>query len=290
MVGIGELIKKKSLKNGITEEFYVLKEDKKIKHGSALTTYKDILENKYIIEYGQYEQDKKSGKWLSFYFIDPSNSLKSQGNYVNGLKEGDWKCCYPGNSSNKNIQTLFGSEKRTQITETKRDSKSFQIRYDTTGQQLSSTGKYKEDKKIGVWKYYSRSGYLLHSYDHDSKEFLQNSLRDPENDFLVFLGGPERFYNYYYIGQQEIKTNSTITKTSEVIYEIEKNGNYRLVSIYGDENYKIQIEQILKTIPHEWVLLNDQGSKKLQLISKIVVTENSFNRYQSTLNFKVTKE
>jgi hypothetical protein len=282
-----ELVKKKKHKDGVVEEFYVLKENKNIKQGPVLTTYKDILDNKYIVEFGQYEQNMKSGRWLSFYFVDPTNSLKSLGSYTNNLKQGDWRYYYPGNSSNKNIQTLFGAEKRTQIIETKKDSKIFQIEYDTLGQQVMSAGKFKDDIKIGVWNYYSRSGYLLHSYNHDSDEFSQNNLRDPSNDFMVYLGGPERFYSYYYIGQQEIGTKSPIAKTSEVTYEIEKNGNYKLVSAYGDENHKIHTEQILKTIPNDWILLNDDNSKKLLLISKIEVSENAFNRFKSSLDFKV---
>jgi hypothetical protein len=284
-----ELVKKKRYNNGVTEEFYVLKQDKNVKQGSALTTFKDILDKKYIVEFGQYVQNKKSGKWLSFYFVDPNNSLKSAGDYANDLKQGNWRYYYPGNASSKNIQTIFGAEKRTNIIETKKDTKVFQIVYDTVGQQVISTGKYKDDKMVSIWHYYSRSGYLLHSYDHDSKEFSRNNLSDPDNDFLVYLGGPERFYNHYYMGQQEIRTKSPITKTSEVIYEVERGGTYKLLSAYGDENYKIQMDQILKTIPNEWILLNDASTKKLQLISKIVVTENTFNRFKSTLDFKVVR-
>jgi hypothetical protein len=264
-----------------------LKDSKNIKQGPALTTYKDILDKKYIVESGQYDQNKKSGKWLSFYFIDPSNSLKSIGSYTNDQKEGPWKYYYPFTSSTKSVQTLFGAEKRTNIIETKKNVQEFKIEYDTSGQQVSSNGKYQGGKKFGIWNYYSRSGYLLHIYDHDSNNLLRSNLRDPNNDFLVYLGGPERFYNYYYIGQQETETKSPISITSEVIYEIEKDGNYKLVAAYGDENFKTQIEQILKTVPNEWILLNSETRKKLRLTSKIIVTENSFNRFKSSLDFNV---
>lgn len=281
-----DLVKKKKFKDGVTEEFFVLKEAKDTKHGSALTTYKDVLDKKYIVEFGQYDQNKKSGEWLSFYFIDPANSLKSKGSYANNLKQGNWTYYYPGSSS-RSTQSLFGAEKRTNIIEVKKDMKAFHIEYDTVGQQIICKGKYQSGKKIGIWDYHSRSGYLLHSYDHDLNEFSENNLRDPNNDFLVYLGGYERFYSSYYMNQQEIRATPPIVKTSEVIYEVEKSGNYKLVSSYGDENYRIQVEQTLKTIPNEWILLNSKRSGKLHLISKIVVTENSFSRFKSSLDFKV---
>lgn len=282
-----ELVKKRINKDGLTEEFFVLKNDKNIRQGPAMITYKDILDKKYIAEFGQYDINKKSGKWLTFYFIDPSNSLKSIGSYIDDMKEGYWRYYYPRSSSGILLKQLSGAEKNTNITETKKSAQTFQIEFDTIGQQLICTGEYREDKKIGIWDYYSRTGYLLQRYNHDSGEFLQNNLREPNNDFIVYLGGPERFHNYYFTGQQEIKTKAQIKKTSEVIYEIDNKGIYKLISSYGDENFKIQVDQILKTIPGEWICLNNESSKKLQLISKIVVNDDLFTRFYYSLDFKV---
>lgn len=198
-----DLVKKRKYKDGVTEEFFVLKEDKKIRHGSTIITFNDIFNRQYIVEFGQYDQNKKSGKWLSFYFGDPSNPLKSIGDYSNDLKQGEWRYYYPGNASNNSMRTLLGGEKRTIVVEPKKNTKVFQIAYDTTGQQIISRGKYIDDEKVGIWNYYSRSGYLLHSYNHDSKELVRNNLADPDNDFLVYLGGPERFFNYYHTQQQD---------------------------------------------------------------------------------------
>jgi antitoxin component YwqK of YwqJK toxin-antitoxin module len=282
-----ELVKKKKYKDGLTEEFFVLKNDKNIRQGPALTTYNDILDKKYIAEFGQYDLNKKSGTWLTFYFIDPGNSLKSIGSFKDDLKEGYWRYYYPRSSSGILLKQLSGTEKSTKITETKKSAQTFQIEFDTTGQQITCTGEYRDDKKIGIWDYYSKTGYLLQRYNHDSSEFLQNNIKEPNNDFLVYLGGPERFYNYYFMEQQEIKINPLIKLTSEVIYEIDNKGNYKLISSYGDENFKIQVDQILKTIPGEWICLNNESSKKLQLISKIVVNDDSFTRFKYSMEYKV---
>jgi len=284
-----ELVKRKKEKDSITEEFYALKEDKDIKHGSALTTYKDILDKKYIVEYGQYDQSKKSGEWLTFYYVDPSNPLKSIGSYTNDLKQGEWRYYYPGSPSTNSIQTLFGGEKRTNIIPGTKDAKMFRIEYDTIGQKMICTGKYNDDKKIGIWNYYSQSGYLLQRYDHDGNAFMENYLRDSDNDFLIYLGGAERFSNYFRMGQQELKYREPIAKTSEVIFEVQKNGSYKVVSSYGDPVHRKQTEKVLETIPNDWIPLNGDAQKKLQLVSRIEVTENTFNKYKFLLEFKVVE-
>jgi antitoxin component YwqK of YwqJK toxin-antitoxin module len=282
-----ELYKKKKYKDGVTEEFYVIKEDKTIRHGPSLTRFKDILDNICIIEFGYYTLNKKSGKWLTFYFADGSNSLKSIGNYDNDLKSGDWKYYYAQTSSGKSIQNLFMPERKADIVKTKNSSQAFQIEYDTVDLRPISAGKYENDNKIGIWNYYSRSGYLIHSYNHDSKELTTNNLRDGGNDFLIYLGGPERFVSLFHIGQQEMRLEPSIVKTSEIILEVDWNGGYTVINAYGDENYKVYILQILSTIPNDWILLNKESKKKLQLKSKVVVTENAFNRFRSTLDFNL---
>lgn len=285
-----ELKWKRKYKDGVTEEFYVLKGDKKIKQGPSLRTYKDMLDNKYVIDFGQYDQNMKSGRWLTFYYIvDPLNSLKTDGSYINNVKHGKWNYYYPATSSNRSIQRYLGAEIRTKVVNTKKKDLNFKIEYDTSEQQLLCAGQYEKGIKIGVWNYYSSTGYLLHSYDHDANTFVQNKFIDPDNDFLVFLGGPERFYNFYYMGDGNLKTQPKLEQTSEVIYEVEKSGNFKLVHASGDENYQKQVEDVLNSIPNEWIILDETSSKKLQLTAKLIVSGNTFNKYNYILEFKVVK-
>ncbi|WP_343857413.1 hypothetical protein [Fulvivirga kasyanovii] len=279
-----ELAKKKKNKGGIKYEYYVLKADKNMKHGESLTTYEDILNNKFIIEYGHYKYGIKDGDWLSFYYSHPSNFLKSAGEYINGKREGEWRYYYPGVSNGKSLQTLLGADKVTSVISNKHG---FVVEFDSTGQQILCSGEYNEDKKVGEWSYYSRSGYLIHQFDHSSKEFVLNRLREEGNDFLVFLGGPERFYNCYNTLQFEIKMKSPITKTSEVVYEVDQNGAYNYISAYGDEAFKDQVDQVLSEIPNDWVWLDVESKKKVQIVAKVQYNPDSFNRYQFSLDLNV---
>ncbi|UII32147.1 hypothetical protein LVD17_28080 [Fulvivirga ulvae] len=279
-----ELTKKKKNKGGITQEYYVLKADKNMKYGESLTTFKDILNNQFLIEYGYYKYGIKDGVWLTFYYSNPSNFLKSAGEYRNGKREGNWRYYYPGLSNGKSLQTLLGAEKRTSAISGK---DGFIVAFDSTGQQIVCSGKYSEDKKVGVWSYYSRSGYLIHQFDHSSKEFVLNRLREEDNDFLAFLGGPERFYNSYHTLQFEIKMKSPISKSSEVVYEVDQNGTYKFIHAHGDEKFKEQVEQVLSEIPNDWVWLDAESNKKLQIVSKVLYNPDSFNRYQFSLDLNV---
>jgi antitoxin component YwqK of YwqJK toxin-antitoxin module len=282
-----DLVKKKKYKDGITEEFFVLKENKVVRQGQSLTTYTYILDNKYVLEFGQYDKNLKTGKWLFFYYNNPSNFLKSVGNYKDDKKEGHWQYYFPASSSGPKLPTIFGSEKRTSISEPKKGVNEFQIQIDSSGQQLMSSGDYSNDKQVGVWEYFSYSGHLIHKFDYSSNELLQNNLREPGNDFITFLGGPERFHNLYATGQQEIEIKSPITKTSEVTYELAKSGEYKLIQGYGDDAFNNHVNLILQTIPKDWIYLDSNSSKKIQIISKVVYTENTFNRYKFSLDIKV---
>ena len=282
-----ELTKKKKWKDGNTEEFFVLKENKVIRQGQSLTVYKDILDNKYIIEFGQYDKNLKTGKWQFFYYVYPSNSLKAVGIYKDDKKNGLWKDYFPARSSGSKLMTLFGSEKRTNIIEPKKGVKQFQIQVDSSGQQLMSSGQYLNDKQVGIWEYFSYSGHLIHRFNHSTNELLQNNLREVDNDFVIFLGGPERFQNLYYNGQEEIKIKSPITETSEVTYELCENSEYKFIQGYGDEAFKNHVHQILQAISKDWIYLNPNTSKKVQIVSKVLLTENSFSRYNFSLDIKV---
>lgn len=284
-----ELKKKTSKRNELLEEFYVLKENKDVKFGPSMTTYSDPIGNKYLVTYGQYCNNKKTGSWMSFYYKNPSNFLKSKGNFSDDKKDGHWKYYYPGENSKNKIPVLFGSEKRTLVLKNKRDENKFNILIDSSGQQIICEGVYQNDRKVGIWKYYSFSGFLFHVYNHTTQEFIQNNLRIQNNDFLVFLGGPERFSNYYYTIQAESAKELQITKSSEVVYEVDINGNYKFISATGDENYKSKVFEILMEIPNEWIFLKAESIKRLQIISNVIVDNDSFVRNKYNLEIRIVE-
>ncbi len=285
-----ELKRKTRMRNEMIEEFFVLKENKDVKHGSSLTTYfYGPMNYKFLVAYGEYYNNKKTGCWMHFYYKHPSNFLKSKGSFLDDKKNGYWRYYYPPDYSNNKMSGLIGNEQRTAVLKSKRDENKFNIVIDSTGEQIICEGLYQNDMKVGIWKYYSQSGFLFHAYNHTTEELIQNNLRIPDNDFLVYLGGPGRFLNYYYTLQEESTKESPISKSSEVIYEIDKQGNYKLISATGDKKYKSKVFEILKEIPNEWIFLKAESVKKLQIVSSVIVDNDSFVRNRFNLEFRVVE-
>jgi hypothetical protein len=281
-----ELTKKKKHKDNLTEEYFVLNADKAIRQGQSLTTNQDIFGKKYIVEFGQYEKNMKTGKWFYFYYLDPSNFLRSSGNYLAGKREGFWRYFYPANNPKPSLTTYLGSEKRTKVTESAKGDKEFHVEIDSSEQHTQSSGEYTDDKKTGVWEYFSRSGYILHRFNHSTNTLLENNLRQPDIDFITYLGGPERFQNEYFLGSQEVRPKLTPSKSSEVIYEIDKTCEYQYIQAYGEESFRTTVNQIIKTIPNDWVFLKPDSNKKLRIIFKVDYIPDSFQRYTFSITTK----
>jgi hypothetical protein len=181
---------------------------------------------------------------------------------------------------------MFGSEKRTHIEDSKKSAGEFQVRFDSTGQRVMCTGGYVNDEKRGIWIYYSSSGYVLHKFDHSTGQLIQNNLREANNNFVTFLGGPERFQNYYFTAQQEIDIKPPIEETSEVEFEVDSQSAYVFRQGYGSDAFRKQVDQILRAVPPDWIWLDLNSPKKLCIVSKVTYTPNTFARYNFSLEFK----
>ena len=58
-------------------------------------------------------------------------------------------------------------------------------KYDQSGGQIRIKGDYKDDKEIGIWKYYNSKGELLQEFDFDKNVFIFNSECESEREYEV---------------------------------------------------------------------------------------------------------
>lgn len=86
--------KTKKIKNTVKEQFreynevyYVLKSDKKTKHGLY---FKKDKQNNEVIERGYFKNGLKDSVWSYYYPFSKKQTLKSQGNFKNNTKSGEW--------------------------------------------------------------------------------------------------------------------------------------------------------------------------------------------------------
>ncbi|NEM97893.1 toxin-antitoxin system YwqK family antitoxin [Pontibacter burrus] len=263
-----KLTKKQHYKNGISEKYFVLKSDKSVKHGQYLRTYNDVWFKDYIIDFGEYSNNQKTGKWYEFYAKDPNNFLRATGEFSNDKKEGWWQLFYLENSAD--IAISLGSQKITAIIEPRKSSDKYNITIDTTRLKKESEGNYSNGSKTGIWSYFDVDGALIHQYDHSSKKLVAINYTLSPTAYVLYLGNGDRFLNYYRAAQQDIQlTNSkppVITKPSEVVFEASDDGTYKQISGFGDQQFMAHVTRIVQSIPQEWVYLDKENPQRVHLV------------------------
>jgi len=258
-----ELVLKKDQKGSIKEEYFVLRNDKKVKHGNYISTFKFQMYITNIVEFGQYKNNERDGLWLSFYYTRSKNSLRSYGNYKDGLKDGVWFNYYTIDPPFFKVSLLTGSDKKTNILNREKGVDEFKIEVDTTGSKLMAYGEYFEGKKIDIWEYFNRNGILIQKYNYSKNTFEYILKKDQP---LIFIGGTDKFLNEFFIVDEEIKLNRRITETSKLIYEIDKDGNYKFIDGSGESSFKNHIDEVIQKIPSDWICIDSTSGDVLQFI------------------------
>jgi len=166
----------------INEVYYVLKDDKSLKHGKYLK-YREISKGLNLpIEYGSYDRNKKTGIWLIFNESTYQNPLRIIAEYANGEKNGQWVYYYsPNNSGNYSIQTT-GNIRLSNVNAPKGENAEFNITVDTLGIKTAAVGYFINNRKIGKWRYYFKNGPLAEEYDFS----LNKEIYSCENNTIDF--------------------------------------------------------------------------------------------------------
>ena len=245
---IGQETKKKRVQKGkYIEDYNVLKENKKIKHGQYVKFEKDVFDRKIPIEFGFFEKGKRVGEWYFFY---PNGALESFGNYKDGERYGLWKEYYkPTISEGESFTFFFNIHHDIKVNENK------QIMVEKKNKLISAVGVYESNKKLGAWNYYDGKGNLIHKYNHSSDTLLFSSAPDSTNRSYPYLGGIERFYQHYFAKDEEFgyKTSPSESKVALKLDISDKSMSVTRVSSTGDEKIVSKVEKIIKIIPDDWI-------------------------------------
>lgn len=262
-----ELQKKISYSNRpVKQEFYVLKINKKIKHGQFISSYKHSIYKRQLVELGQYQNNQKDGSWLSFYYLPAENPLKSIGSFQKNKKIGYWIYFYPfvRDTLNKELFNESKIYKKTKYVGEDKLNQTFNVALDTSGIIPLCHGYYENDKKVGIWDYFSTTGKKTHIYDHSTDSLIYQLHQQDSLPFL-YLGGFERFGIIF---NTIILENGLLPLTAECKYKISAPGQYIQVGCTGDENLKRKSQYLLSQIPPEWIVNRKSVKKNLYLTSK----------------------
>jgi hypothetical protein len=241
-----ELKRKRKQTGDYLEEYTVLKENKKIKHGEYVKYELDILDNKSISEIGQFEHGKKTGKWYIFF---SSGLLRSEGQFEDDQKRGIWIYYYEPREPKTNIISMLTTNKGIIFKE------DGTISIDKSNSIKSSEGVFLLDIKIGAWNYYSRQGQLLHQFNHSSEHLSINNIPDSLNNSCPYLGGYDRFYSNFYTQQRKLGFKlPSIESSVTIVIRVKDNPiSFELTELYGDKDFAQIVAQTLRTLEQDYI-------------------------------------
>lgn len=242
-----ELKKKKKVSGNYLEEYTVLKEDKKIRHGQYIKYRIDILDNKSISVIGQFNSGKKIGNWFYFY---PNGQLEIEGRFENDQKEGLWRYYYRPLDDKPNISSLFEVNKGLIFKE------DGNVEVDKSNLTISSEGVFRIGTKIGSWNYYTREGQLFHKFDHSSNELISGIANDSLNRVCPFLGGVDRFNSQFFAINTQLSTTLPSSNSKVILKLIPKHSpiSVEIIKSIGDDEFIKSVLKTIETMDNDYIL------------------------------------
>ena len=243
---------------------------KDIKNGQHTNYYyNDDDEKLFLKEYGQYNNDEKSGLWKTFYIEGKIEKLLTFTNYLNDIKNGNFQeiqndSLIIGNYKNDELdgsykiyrdlkKLLVGGIINTNPNELILVSQGQYIDGKKTGnwknfdlsKSLINEGNYEEDLKEGEWKYY----YPSYVKEDNTKEPFSNELYLIENYSGGKLNGKStrfsRFEDEEYpcdeTDENGNKIETCTRKIFEKIYEVSNFKNDKLNGSYELKNSENEV-------------------------------------------------
>lgn len=239
------------------EEFYVLKSDKKIKHGTYVK-YETGSNKVHLLESGSYENGQKSGFWHYFhesYDKYAQNRIKAQGHYVNGKKNGLWTFYYLDTIPVKATVETYGKRRKLD---------SISVNIEPQSLRLKLAGRYLNDRRVGEWTSLTYDGKLYQKYDFYKSQLitdrsLKDSLEYNKNRRALFVGGLPCFGELI---SSEFSFTKVVTELDHdstsvlVTFKIDRNGHVSEPAIFQSNASKIfekEAIRVMELTDNSWI-------------------------------------
>lgn len=246
--------------NLYTEEYYVLKSDKNIRHGSYVK-YKSFLGQFLVFESGFYENGLKHGLWEYYGHSSANRSffsryiwLKEKGYYAFGKKNGVWSTYYFDTTSNEVSYEKYRHKNRLD---------SVNIYIDQVDAKLKQAGMYLNDKRVGDWVAFDQQGELIQKYNFSRAELivdltLDDTLKFNTNRPALFIGGQtclKDFLNYNLDYGNINWKNLSDSSSVEIFFTIDEFGNTGQIRQQGVLNSELvrELERLVSSTDGKWL-------------------------------------
>jgi TonB family protein len=261
----------------VSEEYYVLKHDKRIKHGAYVKYQTVSISGVKLIESGQYKNNQKDGLWAYFYRLSlksGGNNIKERGHYANGKKNGVWVYYYLDTIPDATNVLPFGSER-------KKDS--IVVDIDHGQQKVRLAGSYLNDKRVGEWISFDKNGNVYQQYNFSKRKLiLDRSFKDTVeysiNRMPLYIGGPSSLTNFLNEEFDGIKVIPKIIKDSAsaiVSFVIDSYGHVTDAKIYKSNGPTVLDNEAIRAVgltDMSWIPATSQTGEILQSNYKIQFT------------------
>lgn len=224
------------------EVFYVLKENKDIRHGQYIKYYINSLKQRSIAEMGHYHRGHKSEKW---YYFSTRGYLKEEGQYLNDLKEGLWFQYLDPVRQDSSTLNVIGSA--FEVNQGIIIGQNGEVEIDRSDILKFTEGNFHRGKKIGPWNYYSRDGSVVHVYDHSTDSLLANN----DKAGCPFLGGYARFQIEF--RKFRFDSPDQDTKAAFKIIFDSPSDSVETVECIGDCRVTDELKKILQTLIGDFI-------------------------------------
>ncbi|WP_430937326.1 toxin-antitoxin system YwqK family antitoxin [Saccharicrinis sp. 156] len=260
-----ETILKKREFGGIYEEYYVLKKDKKVKSGSYVKYAQNIFGHIIIFEKGYYSNNQKEGYWKKF----GNNQLQEVRSYSKGMLNGDYYYYYIDTSGVKTSNQFIDYKG------TKNDSLIFTMNDEQL--LIREHGKYKNDRRSGIWNFYHANGDVYYTYDfsNDSLIFNDNVSLIENRELPCYKGGGKNgllmeLFPYLYSNMSNDSVNFNCS------FLISSNGKLESLTVNSSLNSKKYNKRIPKMVKlrYDWLCnKNQEGCSNYEAVISIVKGE-----------------
>lgn len=257
--------------SGGIEEYSVLKENKKLKHGTYVRYFTPFGGGYAIGESGNYANGQKQGVWQYYYFNgfrkESWNKLKEKGSFVNGKKNGVWSTYYLDTTASSVKYITFGD---------KRKPDSINVLIGDQPKKLKQAGMYLNDRRVGQWITFDYDGQEIQRYDFKTHTLLLDvSIKDSTNYNLnrkpVFIGGPNLLYDFlvqnFNFQQIIVDADSTFATVEFVVTTSGAIDNVTFVKSSGSKVLEKELSRLVSMTVNNWVSGLENGQPNSQRLA-----------------------
>jgi antitoxin component YwqK of YwqJK toxin-antitoxin module len=279
---------------GFTEEYYVLKNDKNVRHGTYVK-YRQPFGQIVIIESGSYTNGEKNGLWEEFYneFSKKTwNAIKEKGNYVNGKRNGIWTYYHLDTATNITNVGKIGQNKEAQ---------SVNVNIDQKDARLRLAGIFLNDKRVGEWTSWDIHGVLIQKYNFSTGRIIfDGSIKDTvlwnTNRKPIFVGGPQSLSYHLATNIKPTQIANKMKRDSigaMITFNIDKYGKTNNITVpmnSGDQALEDELIRLISTTDSFWIPAIKEGVKfeyTFKLRYHIILIESTPNSRQLRSYFSV---